>query len=92
MWVEVLERGYLYLKVSLKGLELQETSCHSTEAEEIDDIIEDMYERSECCPMFEMWKSCLRSVLEPCDAAVIDTYSETRNKLTGVMDSPTVLK
>ena len=32
MWVQVLEAGNNYHIVSVKGLELQETSCHSLEA------------------------------------------------------------
>ena len=32
VWVNVLERGAAYCTVSVKGLELQETSCHTAEA------------------------------------------------------------
>lgn len=32
------------------------------------------------------------SVLRPYDAAIVKTYSDARNQLTGVIDSPQVLK
>ena len=55
MWVQVLERGFGYCQISVKGLELQETSCHTVEATRIDDIIEETFEIPEsrshvtCC-------------------------------------------
>ena len=44
-WIKVLEKGAGYLTYSLKGLELQETSCHSLEATRIDDIFESTFEK-----------------------------------------------
>lgn len=38
-WIQILERGHNYVQMQMKGLELQETSCHTIEASIIDHII-----------------------------------------------------
>ena len=91
IWVQVLERGYLYTSISIKGLELQETSCHTVEAARIDDIFSMSFEREKgfsCCE----WNIHPLNVLRPYDAAILRTYSDARNQLTGVIDSPDSLK
>ena len=87
----VLERGYTYCAVSIKGLELQETSCHTIEAGRIDDIFEVTFEKENgvpCCAMHPYPFDTLR----PYDAASLKTYSDARNVLTGVIDSPESLQ
>ncbi|CAG5127048.1 unnamed protein product [Candidula unifasciata] len=88
VWVMILERGAGYCTLSIKGLELQETSCHTTEAARFDDQFGEAFE-GKCGP------SCVCSVnhyplhcLTPVDAMVLRTYSDARNVLTGVIDSP----
>lgn len=39
-WIQILECGHNYVQMQMKGLELQETSCHTIEASIIDHIIE----------------------------------------------------
>ena len=45
MSLQVLEKGHGFLTFNIKGLELQETSCHSLEATRIDDIFDATFER-----------------------------------------------
>ena len=87
----VLERGYAYCAVSIKGLELQETSCHTIEAGRIEDIFQGTFEKENgvtCCS----WHSHPFDTLRPYDAATIKTYSDAKNVLTGVIDSPDALQ
>ena len=86
-----MERGYLYACVSIKGLELQETSCHTVEAMRIDDLFEVTFEKEGgvgCCN----WNQHPFNVLRPYDSAYVKTYSDARNQLTGVIDSPDSLR
>lgn len=83
----VLESGYGYCIAHIRGLELQETSCHTVEANRVDDIFERAY-----------GGSCRASVninplntLRPVDSAVITTYSDAHNVLSGVIDQPASL-
>ena len=83
----VLESGYGYCIAHIRGLELQETSCHTVEANRVDDIFERAY-RGSC-------RSCLNinslNTLRPVDSAVITTYSDAHNVLSGVIDQPASL-
>ena len=91
VWVIVLERGYGYCSVSIKGLELQETSCHTAEALRLDDSVEGALEKEngvKCCDYNPHPLSALRVY----DAAYLEVYSDARNVLTGVIDSPETLK
>ncbi|PNI83662.1 PCNX4 isoform 11, partial [Pan troglodytes] len=36
IWIMILECGYTYCSINIKGLELQETSCHTAEARRVD--------------------------------------------------------
>ena len=88
MWVMVLERGASYCTINIKGLELQETSCHTAEAARIDDIFEFAFEQPEngCavgCP-----NEYLLHTLTPVDACYLKAYSDARNVLTGIIDNP----
>ncbi|CAH1261825.1 PCNX4 [Branchiostoma lanceolatum] len=85
MWVQVLERGHGFCTVSIKGLELQETSCHTVEAARVDDIFELAFERdghSACGVNPHVFNTLL-----PRDAQLVNTYSDARNVLTGIIDS-----
>jgi hypothetical protein len=85
---QVLERGYGYCALSVKGLELQETSCHTVEAARVDDIVDTAFERESvpCC-LLNKYPLC---ALQPRDAALIHTYSDAKNQLTGIIDTPQV--
>ena len=90
-WIMVLERGYAYCAVSIKGLELQETSCHTIEAGRIEDIFEVTFEKENGVPCCSCHPHPL-DTLRPYDAATIKTYSDAKNVLTGVIDSPEALQ
>lgn len=87
VWVLILERGGTYCTMSIKGLELQETSCHSVEATRVDDIFEMSFESETGFPICSLNQYPLHT-LTPCDALVVQTYSDARNILTGIIDSP----
>ncbi|XP_076463773.1 pecanex-like protein 4 [Babylonia areolata] len=91
IWVTVLERGNAYCTLSIKGLELQETSCHTAEAARMDEIFEMAFENERgvsCCDFTEY---PLHS-LTPVDVCELKTYSDARNVLTGIIDSPTAVE
>lgn len=88
--VSILEVGRGFCTVSIRGLELQETSCHSEEATQIDDM-HDMQHSP------KSWKQSwfntnLLSTLMPLDSVVIKTYSDAHNILTGIIDQPSALQ
>ena len=91
VWLQVLEAGYGFYTLSIKGMELQETSCHTVEAGRLDDIFETTFERSGGFPISTFNKFPLHT-LTPVDAIPVDTYSDARNVLTGIIDSPDVLR
>ncbi|XP_076098379.1 pecanex-like protein 4 [Mytilus galloprovincialis] len=87
VWVMVLERGYGFCSLNIKGLELQETSCHTAEAARIDEIFESAFEKEDA--------SCIGYIneypmhtLTPMDSANVEAYSDARNVLTGIIDYP----
>ncbi|XP_069945486.1 pecanex-like protein 4 isoform X2 [Cherax quadricarinatus] len=91
MWVQILECGFTYQYYSVKGLELQETSCHTTEASRVDANFSRAFDDEEVAK-----KGILSSVfnphafhtLTPLTHFTVMGYSDTRNVLTGVIDSP----
>ena len=88
----ILEIGFGVCTLSMRGLELQETSCHTAEATRIDDIFEGAYGHESKSP-FEFWfNEHILSVMHPLDSAVIHTYSDARNVLTGIIDQPPALE
>ena len=48
-WLQVLESGFGHCSLSLKGLELQETSCHTVEAGRLDELFQTAFERPRGC-------------------------------------------
>ena len=84
-WIKILEKGAGYLSYSLKGLELQETSCHSLEATRIDDIFDATFEKKTKLNNF------LFHTLTPLTQLTVRMYSDTRNNLTTILTSPDTL-
>lgn len=84
----VLERGANYCTINIKGLELQETSCHTAEAARIDDIFEFAFERPENGSVIGCPNEYLLHTLTPTDACYLNAYSDARNVLTGIIDNP----
>ena len=86
IWISVLERGFMHVNIVIKGLELQETSCHSLEAARIDDIYESIPDTEG--KINSVLNQYPAHVLQPCDCFVLDTYSDAKNVLTGIIDQP----
>ncbi|XP_052007055.1 pecanex-like protein 4 [Xyrauchen texanus] len=93
LWISILERGYGYCTVNIKGLELQETSCHTVEARRVDEVFEgafDHVERPGQC--FQLLNPNWGNVLTPCSVLPVRVYSDAQNVLTGIIDSPDHLR
>ncbi|XP_041131073.1 pecanex-like protein 4 isoform X3 [Polyodon spathula] len=88
MWVMVLERGFSYCSLNIKGLELQETSCHTAEARKVDELFEMAFEQEEKSTVNHHFSN----ILTPCAALPVCLYSDARNVLTGIIDSHDNLK
>lgn len=93
LWISILERGYGYCTVNVKGLELQETSCHTVEARRVDEVFEgafDHVERPGQC--FRLLNPHWGNALTPCSVLPVRVYSDAQNVLTGIIDSPDHLR
>lgn len=85
--VLIHEKGYAYCTISLQGLELQETSCHSVEVTKMDEIIDSAYTTSHT--LLSYWYNSFPChVLKPTDAYIATVYSDARNNLSGIIDQP----
>ena len=84
-WIKILEKGNGFLSYNLKGLELQETSCHSLEATRIDDIFEATFEKKTKLNNFGF------HTLTPLTQLSVKMYSDTRNNLTSILTSQDTL-
>ncbi|KAK0050290.1 pecanex-like protein 4 isoform X2 [Biomphalaria pfeifferi] len=88
IWAMILERGSGFCTVNIKGLELQETSCHTAEAARVDDQFTEAFVGKNggfgICSFNKYPMHCMT----PVDTAIIKAYSDARNVLTGVIDSP----
>lgn len=65
---------------------MQETSCHTVEAQRVDEVFEDAFEQEEhegVCSINEHFGN----VLTPCTLLPVKTYSDARNVLSGIIDS-----
>ncbi|XP_067119884.1 pecanex-like protein 4 [Centruroides vittatus] len=89
LWIHILERGFNYCKTSIKGLELQETSCHTLEASQVDEIFEQSFKRDD--DDGKLQNPHIFNTLVPCDVAIAKTYSDARNVLTGIIHSKDTL-
>ncbi|KAM6462587.1 pecanex-like protein 4 isoform 1-T5 [Liasis olivaceus] len=87
VWILVLERGYTYCCLNIKGLELQETSCHTAEAHRVDDIFAMAFEHEERSQIFSL-NHHFGNILTPCAVLPVKLYSDARNILSGIIDSP----
>ncbi|XP_066535867.1 pecanex-like protein 4 [Hoplias malabaricus] len=92
-WITVLEKGYGYCTVNIKGLELQETSCHTVEARRVDEVFEGAFDRMERAGRFMRFLNPhWENSLTPSSALPVRVYSDARNVLTGIVDSPEHLR
>ncbi|KAM4624938.1 pecanex-like protein 4 [Polymixia lowei] len=87
VWIVILERGYGYCNVNIKGLELQETSCHTVEARRVDEVFEGAFERPERLGFTQGLNLHWGNALTPCAALPVRVYSDARNVLSGIIDS-----
>uniref|UniRef100_A0A671WL08 Pecanex-like protein n=1 Tax=Sparus aurata TaxID=8175 RepID=A0A671WL08_SPAAU len=87
VWIMILERGYGYCTVNIKGLELQETSCHTVEARRVDEVFEAAFERPERLGFTQGFNLHWGNTLTPCAALAVRVYSDARNVLSGIIDS-----
>lgn len=85
IWIMILERGYAYCCINIKGLELQETSCHTAEAQRVDEVFESAFQREhpQVCALNEH----LGNILTPCTVLPVKLYSDARGVLSGIIDS-----
>uniref|UniRef100_A0A8D2MG63 Pecanex-like protein n=1 Tax=Zonotrichia albicollis TaxID=44394 RepID=A0A8D2MG63_ZONAL len=91
MWILVLEKGFTYCGVNIKGLELQETSCHAAEAHRVDEIFEMAFEQQEHTRILSP-NPHFGHILTPCTVVPVRLYSDARNVLSGIIDSHENLK
>ncbi|XP_059706520.1 pecanex-like protein 4 isoform X2 [Haemorhous mexicanus] len=91
MWILVLEKGFTYCGVNIKGLELQETSCHAAEAHRVDEIFETAFEHQEHTRILSP-NPHFGHILTPCTVVPVRLYSDARNVLSGIIDSHENLK
>ena len=84
IWISVLEHGFLYDHLAVKGLELQETSCHSTEAQSIDDLFlsDDTNNKDD-----HFFNRNFFHILTPITNLKMEVYSDAKNVLTGIIDN-----
>ncbi|XP_041828112.1 pecanex-like protein 4 [Melanotaenia boesemani] len=87
VWIMILERGYGYCTVNIKGLELQETSCHTVEARRVDEVFEAAFERPERLGFPKGFNLHWGNALTPCASLAVRVYSDARNVLSGIIDS-----
>ncbi|ERE74191.1 putative pecanex-like protein [Cricetulus griseus] len=90
IWIMVLERGYPYCCINVKGLELQETSCHTAEAQRVDEVFESAFQQEhlQMCSLNEH----VGNILTPCTVLPVKLYSDARSVLSGIIDSHENLK
>jgi hypothetical protein len=86
LFVKVLEKGNAYLTLNLKGLELQETSCHSLEATRIDNIFEAAFEQRALFNIFPF------HALTPLGQLEVLVYAESQQLLSDVMKNRKTFK
>lgn len=76
-----------------QGLELQETSCHTVEARRVDEVFEAAFDCLERPGRFlHFLNPHWGNTLTPCALLPVTIYSDARNVLTGIVDSPDHLR
>ncbi len=87
-------------KIVHQGLELQETSCHTREAQYIDDTFDMAFENptgstsndtSQKKKLFNVNPSFF-SCFTPMDVLVFEAYSDAKNSLVGILDNPETIQ
>ncbi|NXP04791.1 PCX4 protein, partial [Thinocorus orbignyianus] len=91
MWILVLEKGFTYCGVNIKGLELQETSCHAAEAQRVDEVFEMAFRHQEQTKILSP-NHHFGHILTPCTVLPVRLYSDARSVLSGIIDSHENLK
>ncbi len=85
VWLQVLELGNNYVYYMAKGMELQETSCHSLEATRLDDIFEETFEKNSAINRYVF------HTVTPLASLPVLMYSDAKNVLTGVIEAKETL-
>jgi hypothetical protein len=98
LWIQVLEASHAYMILNVKGLELQETSCHTVEAQYVDDTFDLAFENptgaqansASCCSKCCVLKLNPRpfNCMRPRDILVFQGYSDAKSTLIGILDNP----
>jgi len=88
VWIEILERGLDFVRVNVKGLELQTTSCHAVEATRLDAHLENSYDNPNTNQKkFLFVNKQPYHTFEPVSECKADAYSVSDYQLTGIFDS-----
>ncbi|KAF2358761.1 hypothetical protein FHG87_010476 [Trinorchestia longiramus] len=92
IWIQVLEVGCGHVYFSVKGLELQETSCHTVEASKVDALFSRAFDELSQAPtsssrLENIVNPSFLHTLTPLCQLPLYAYSDTQNVLTGVIDS-----
>lgn len=82
----------LTVPLDAQGLELQETSCHTVEARRVDEVFEAAFDHLERPGrLLRFLNPHWGNALTPCALLPVTVYSDARNILTGIIDSPSHL-
>ena len=87
IWIQVMEASSAFCVLNIKGLELQETSCHTREAHHIDEAFEAAFETPDG-PNDSDRNPTPFNCMQPCDVLIFDAYSDAKNSMVGVLDHP----
>lgn len=96
IWIQIMESSCSYCIINIKGLELQETSCHTRESQYIDDCFDLTFENTAGSLANSSTRNSTKCLLNlnpfncmrPCDILLFDAYSDAKNSLVGVLDNP----
>lgn len=76
------------IRVSLRGLELQGTSCHAVEGRALDTLFENSFNSTDPHILNKDWWSAI----QPIARLDVETYSDSRMSMVGIIDNPDNLK
>jgi hypothetical protein len=82
---QIVESSYSDCVIFFKGLEKQGTSCHNVEARKIDEI----FESTNNSPRAVQFPIC--NAITPKTPLHCKCYSDSKNKVIGILDNPEVL-
>eukprot|EP00741_Cyanophora_paradoxa_P008349 tig00001299_g8076.t1 len=97
-WIQVLEAGRGWRRVQVKGLELQETSCHTAEATELTAVLSHGLDPAEAhagrgkAGRLSRLNEHPLHTLRPLATLKADAYGISTVRLTGIIDSPDTLR